>query len=361
VYELWAQVYPREDTPVGNLGLLHGYLGQYENGLARAQEALLRRPESGLRYANLVQNYLRLDRLSDAQSTASQALAKNLDTPFLRLYLYQSAFLKNEAPGMAQQVAWGVGKPGVEDILLAAEADTAAYSGQLKKARESTRQATASAKRAGANETAAGYEASAALREALFGNPVEALERAEAALTPSKARDVQFGVALAFALSGQIVRAQTLAAELARDFPQDTIVESNYLPTIAGQIALNRHEPAKAIDALRTASLFELGQPGDAAFMPALYPVYVRGEALRATYQGRESAIEFQKILDHRGVVMNEPIGALAHLGLARAYVLQGDNVRARGAYQDFLTLWKDADTDIPILQQAKSEFAKLQ
>jgi tetratricopeptide (TPR) repeat protein len=360
VYELWAQVYPREDKPVGNLGLLYGFLGQYDKGLARAQEALLRRPDSGLRYANLVQNYLRLNRLSDAQSTAREALAKNLDTPFLRLYLYQLAFLQNDLSGMAQQVVWAAGKPGVEDIFLAVEADTAAYSGQLKKAHESARQAAASARRVGENETAAGYEADASLREALFGNPAEALRRAEAARALSTARDVQFAAALALALSGEVARAQTLATALAKSFPQDTIVKFNYLPAIAGQLALSRHEPAKAIDALQNSSLFELGQPGDATFMPALYTIYVRGEAYRAAHQGREAAVEFQKILDHRGVVVNGPIGVLAHLGLARAYVLLGDTVKSRAAYQNFLTLWKDADPDIPILQHAKTEYSIL-
>jgi serine/threonine protein kinase len=362
VYELWAQVYPREDKPVGNLGLLYGYLGQYENGLVEAREALLLHPESGLRYGNLVQNYLRLNRLSDAKSTAREALLKNLDTPFLRLYLYQIAFLEDEASGMAQQVAWAAGKPGVEDILLAVEADTGAYSGRLKKAREAARKAVASAMRAGENETAASYEADAALREALFGNPAEALQRAEAALElSSNARDVDFAAALALALTGEVARAQTLATRLAKNFPQDTIVKFNYLPAIAGQFALSRHEPAKAIDALQSSSLVELGQPGDATFMPAMYPVYVRGEAYLAAYQGSQAATEFQKILDHPGVVVNEPIGALAHLGLARAHVLQGDAVKARAAYQDFLSQWKGADPEIPILISAKSEYAKLQ
>jgi eukaryotic-like serine/threonine-protein kinase len=203
VYELWAQVYPREDKPVGNLGLLYGFLGQYDKGLTHAQEALFRSPESGLRRANLVQSYLRVNRLSDAQSTAREALAKNLDTPFLRLYLYQLAFLRGDASGMAQQVAWALGKPGVEDIALAVEADTAAYSGHLKKAREFTRQAVASASRIGENETAAAYEADASLREALFGNHAEALQRAKAALALSTARDVEFAAALALALSGE--------------------------------------------------------------------------------------------------------------------------------------------------------------
>jgi serine/threonine protein kinase len=360
VYELWAQVYPREDKPVGNLGLVYGYLGQYDKGLAQAQQALLLRPESGLRYGNLVQNYLRLNRLDDAQSTAREALAKNLDTPYLRLYLYQLAFLQDDRSGMAQHVAWAAGKPGVEDILLAVEADTAAYSGRLRKARELTHQAAASAMRAGEKETAAGYEADASLREGFFGNPAEALHRAEAARALSTARDVLFAAALGLATSGEVPRAQTLATDLAKGFPQDTIVKFNYTPAIAGQLALSRNEPAKAIEALQSSSLFELGQPGDATFMPALYPVYVRGEAYRAAHQGREAAAEFQKILDHRGVVVNEPIGALAHLGLARAHALQGDTVKARAAYQDFLTLWKDADPDIPILQQAKTEYANL-
>jgi tetratricopeptide (TPR) repeat protein len=207
----------------------------------------------------------------------------------------------------------------------------------------------------------AGYEADAALQNALFGNSAEALKRADAALELSSARDVQFAAAMALALSGSAARAQTLATALAQHFPQDTIVKFNYLPAIAGQLAINQHEPAKAVNVLQSSSPFEFGQPGDAAFMPALYPIYVRGEAWRAAKQGREAATEFQKILDHRGVVVNEPIGALAHLGLARAYVLQGDGVKARRAYQDFLALWKDADTDIPILQQAKGELAKLQ
>ena len=248
----------------------------------------------------------------------------------------------------------------MDDILLAVEAETAAYSGQLRKAREFTRQAVDSAMSAGENETAAGYEAAASLREALFGNPTDARRRAEVARTLSAARDVQFAAALALALSGETARAQRVATDLANKLPQDTMVKLNFMPTLNGQLALGQRDPAKAIEALQGVSLIELGQPGDAAFMPALYPIYVRGESYRAAQQGREAAAEFQKILDHRGVAVNEPIGALAHLGLARAYALQGDTIRARTAFQDFLTLWKDADPDIPILQQAKTEYAKL-
>jgi eukaryotic-like serine/threonine-protein kinase len=362
VYEQWEQVYPREDKPVGNLGLLYCLIGQYENGLLKAREALLLHPESGLRYGNLVQNYLRLNRLSEAKSTAREALLKNLDTPFLRLYLYQIAFAEDDAAGMAQQVVWAAGKPGVEDVLLSVEANSAAFSGRLKKAREFTREAVASATRAGENETAAGYEADAALREALFGDPVAALQRVDAALVLStNARDVEFASAIALALSGEAARAHALADSLAKSFPQDTIVKFNYLPTIRAQLAVSHHNSSEAIEALDIAAPFELGQPGDASFMPALYPIYIRGESYLAAHQGREAAAEFEKILNHRGVVTNEPIGALAHLGLARAFVLAGDTVKARAAYQDFLTLWKNADPDIPVLLAAKSESARLQ
>jgi len=361
VYEQWAQAYPREDKPVGNLGLLDGFVGQYDKGLAQAQKALLLHPESGLRYANLVQNYLRLNRLSEAKSVSREALSKNLDSPFLRVYMYQIAFLENEASGMAQQVAWAADKQGVEDILLGAEAETAGYAGRQEKARELTRQATGIANSLGENETAAGYEANAALREALFGNPAEAHQHIEAALKlASTSRDVEFAGALALAISEESDRAESIAAQLAQTFPQDTIVRFNYLPTVAAQLALGRNEPSKAIEELQSAGTFELGQAGDATLMPALYPVYVRGVAFLILRQGREAAVEFRKILDHPGIVVNEPIGALALLGLARAYAIQGEQAKARTAYQNFLTLWRDADPANPVLIAAKSEMTTL-
>jgi eukaryotic-like serine/threonine-protein kinase len=359
-YELWAQVYPRDDTPVGDMGLLDGYVGQYEKSLVHARNALSIQPESGLRYANLVQSNLHLGRLKEARSVAGEAQAKNLDSPYLRLYLYQVAFVQNDAVGMAQHVAWAAGKPGVEDILLSVEADTVAYSGQLGKARKLSQQAIASAKLVGEWETASSYEADAALREALFGNAAEARRRSAAALGLSSGRLTKFGAGLALAMAGDWDHVQKLAEELAKSFPKDTVVTFNYLPTIRGQIALNRHDFLGAIEELKSSAPFELGIPGDTSFAPSLYPVYIRGEAYLAAHQPSEAAIEFQKILDHRGVVVNEPIGALAYLGLARAYALQGDTTKARGAYQEFLTLWKDADADVPILQQAKAEFAKL-
>jgi predicted Zn-dependent protease len=250
----------------------------------------------------------------------------------------------------------------VEDLLLAYEADTAAYSGLLGKAREYSRRAVASAERAEEKETAAGYEVEAALREALFGNATRAQQRAAAALALSAGRDVQYGAAVTLALAGDSSRAQALADDLGKHFPEDTVVQFNYLPTIHAQLALSRNDSSKAVEALQAAAPYELGSPiSGGAFSPALYPVYVRGEAYLGGHQGSEAAAEFQKILEQRGVVQNEPIGALANLGLARAYILQGDTTKARAAYRDFFKLWKDADADIPILQQAKAEYAKLQ
>jgi serine/threonine protein kinase len=359
-YELWAQTYPRDVVPAGNLNLIYDYLGQYDKGLAQSRESYRLVPD-GLSYSNLVIAYLFLNRLEEARATAEEAQAKNLDSPYLRINLYAISFLQNDAAGMAQQVAWAAGKSGVEDALLAAEADTAAYSGRLAKARGLSRRAVASAERAEEKETAAGYEADAAVREALFGNQAEARQRAAAVLALSTGRDVQYGAALALALAGDAHRAQALADDLGKRFPEDTIVQFNYLPTIHAQFALERNDTPRAIEALQAATPYELGLPGTGSFTPGLYPVYVRGDAYLAGHQGIEAAAEFQKILGHRGVVQNESIGALAQLGLARAYVLQGDTGKASAAYQDFLTLWKDGDPDIPILKRAKAEYAKLQ
>jgi tetratricopeptide (TPR) repeat protein len=244
----------------------------------------------------------------------------------------------------------------VEDVLLSSEADTAAYTGRLGKARELSRKAVASVERAEEMETAATYEANAALHEAHFGNAVESHVRTAAALALSMGRDVQYGAALALALAGDVARAQTLADDLAKRFSEDTIVQFNYLPTLRAEIALARNNPSKAIESLQAAIPYELGSP----FWFPLYPVYVRGKAHLAAHQGSEAASEFAKILDHRQIVVNSPIGALAHLQIARAYTMQGDTAKAKAAYQDFLTLWKDADPDIPVFIAAKAEYAKL-
>jgi eukaryotic-like serine/threonine-protein kinase len=355
-YELFAQTYPRNVVPHSNLGQIYGFLGQYDKALAELREALRLNPASGVRYSGVVYAYLNLHRLGEARAAAEEAQMKNIDSPFLHVNLYQLAFLEHNATGMAQQVTWTADKPGFEDVLLGAEADTVAYSGRLRQARELSRRAVASAQHAEKKETAAVYEADAALREALFGNEAGARQRASAALGLSNGRDVQYGVALALGFAGDAVRAQTLAEDLAKRFPGDTLAQVNYLPTLRGQLALNAHDSAKAIGVLQVPVPYELG----GVSVGALYPIFVRGQAYLGGHQSSEAATEFQKILDHPGVVQNQPIGALAHLQLGRAYAMQGDTAKAKSAYQDFLTLWKDADPDIPILKQAKAEYAKL-
>ena len=255
---------------------------------------------------------------------------------------------------MSKQVAWTAGKLGLEDVLLANEADTAAYFGRLKKAGEFSGQAVALAKRAGETEVAADYEAGSAVREAVLGNAANARDRAVAALTLSTGRGVECVAALAFALAGE-AKAQALADDLAKRYPKDTLVQFYYLPTIHAQLALSHGNFSRSITALGTAVPYELGAGG------VLYPVFVRGQVYLASRQGNEAATEFQKILDHRGIVVNDPIGALGHLQIGRAYAMQGDTAKGKTAYQDFLTLWKDADPDIPILKQAKAEYAKLE
>jgi predicted Zn-dependent protease len=279
--------------------------------------------------------------------------------------LYQLGFLQNDTAEMAKQVIWAMGQTGIEDALLAAEADSAAFYGQLSKARDFSRKAVASALKADEKETASGYEADAALREALFGNPAEARQRASAALAFATPRDVEYGIALTLALTDANKNSQTqitkLMDDLAHRFPEDTVVQFNYLPTVRALMAINLGNTAKAIEILEATRPYELGSPSNISMSLSLYPVYVRGLAYLSAKQGTQAVTEFQKVLTHRGIVQTEPIGSLAQLGLARAYALQGDAVKARAAYQDFLTLRKDADPDIPILKQAKAEYAKLQ
>ena len=334
---------------------MYGVLGQYEKDLIEGREALHLEPSSGLGYANLVIEYLFLNRLEEAQATALEAQAKNLDSPSLRLNLYRLAFLQNDAAAMAQQVAWAQGRPGVEDVLLDYESHTTAYFGRLAKARELCRQAVASAARAEKKEKVARYEADAAVREALFGNPSEARQRVAATLALSTGRDASYMAALALGLAEDATRAQALADDLTKRFPEGTVVQFNYLPVLHAQAALSRNDAPKAIELLKTAAPFELGNVG------YLYPVYVRGQAYLLNHQGKEAVTELMKIIEHRGIVFNEPIGALAHLQIGRAYAMQGETAKARSAYQDFLSLWREADSDIPILMAAKAEYAKLQ
>ena len=359
-YQLWAQTYPHNYIPPNNLGVIFDSLGQFSKAVEEYSKAIRIEPSSGLTYANLVGSYLFLNRLGDARATAAEAQAKHLDSPALRLNMYRLAFLQNDAGGMSEEVSWSAGKPGVEAAMLRLEADTAAYAGHLAKAQEISLQAVESAKRASEAEAAAGYESDMAFREAVFGNANAAEQHALAGLALSSGRDVQYGAALALAATGTS-RVETLAERLQKQFPEDTIVQYIYLPTIQAELALKRQDPSKAISVLQAAAPYELGSPGNtAAFTPSLYPIYVRGQAYLSAQRANEAVVEFEKILKWRGVVQNQPIAALAHLCLARAYALKGDTAKARSAYQDFLDLWKDADPDIRVLEEAKSEYAKL-
>jgi eukaryotic-like serine/threonine-protein kinase len=361
-YELWAQTYPRDDAPQVNLSAIYGILGEFDKGVTASEEALKLNPGAGISYGNLVSGYLSVNRLDEAKATAQEAQARNLDSPNIHLALYMAEFLQHDAAAMEREAASFMGKPGYEDAMLYAQSDSAAYAGQLAKARELTRRASDSAQRADEKETAAGYEAESALREAIVDNVGLARQQAQAALALSNGRDVQAIAAIALGLAGDSKEADRLGDDLGKRFPQDTIVQSVYLPMIRAGNALGGSSKGfdKAIAALAATTPYELGNPTQ-TLQFACYPVYLRGLAYLTGKQGSAAAAEFQKILDRPGVVVNEPIGALAHLGFARAAALAGDSAKARIAYQDFFALWKDADPDVPILKEAKAEYAKLQ
>jgi serine/threonine protein kinase/tetratricopeptide (TPR) repeat protein len=360
-YELWARSYPRDEIPVTNLGAIDAQIGRYDKSLAESREAFRLNP-SGLNYSNLVTGFLCTNRLDEARVTTEEARAKKLDSSYLRASMYQLAFLKNDAAGMAENVAWASGKPGIEDALLAMDADTAAYSGRVRRAEELTRQAVNSAVHAEEKETAAYYEAQAGVRQALFGNTEVAKRHATDALAMSDGRDVQYVAGLVLAFTGDSARSQALLNDFVKRFPEDTLAKYIEEPSLRAELASLRHDYSKVSEELAPAAPYELGQVnGGSTTSIALYPVYIRAAGFLAARQGKEAAAEYQKILDNRSVVVNGPIGVLAHLGLGRAYVLVGDPTNAKIAYQDFLAQWKDADPDVPVLKQAKEEYAKLQ
>jgi eukaryotic-like serine/threonine-protein kinase len=361
--ESWAQTYPREMNAHGFLaGMIYPVFGQYEKGVEASRKVVELDPDFALGYFQLAFSYTYLDRLAEAGSALQRASERKLEIPEFLAQRYSIAFLKDDKAGMEREAALGRRTSGAEDWMSDQEALVLAHSGHLKQARQMSQRAVDLAQQAGKRESAALYETGAALSEAFFGNAASARQRAMAALAFSRARDVEYGVAFALALSGDSAGSQTLADDLERRFPEDTVVRSNYLPALRGLLALNHGEPAKAIELLQIAVPYELGIPPSSfiAVFGALYPIYVRGEAHLAAHQGVEAAAEFQKILDHRGIVVSDPVGALARLQLARAFAMSGDPTRAKTSYRDFLTLWNDADPDIPILRQAKAEYAEL-
>ncbi len=358
-YELWRQTYPRDAAPYGSLGGISAFLGNWERLLEEQREWQRLQPNGQGFYLNLAYAYMSLNRLDEAEAVYKQAEERKLGGEFLLQNRYQLAFLKGDTAQMARLVSTAMGKPGTEDLMLATEADTEGWYGKMKNARELTRKAMDSAQRNDAKEAAAMYQAAAALREVESGNRKQAVAEANAALKLAPNRNVRAMAALALARAGDTAAAEKLAAELDQNFPLGTMVQSYWLPTIRAGVALERNDPNRAIELLKVASTIELSEPTDITIF--LCPVYLRGEAYLMLHDGNRAAAEFQKFIDHYGLVVNFPWGALARLGLARAYAMQGNTVKARVAYQDFVTLWKDSDPDIPILVQAKAEYAKLQ
>jgi len=359
-YELWIASYPHDSVPHVNLSSNYTNMGQYEKALGECQESLRLAPDNVLSFANLGQTYLNLNRLDDANAAVDQAFAHKLDGGNLRVTIYLLAFLRGNAVQMEQQLAWGAGKPGDEDVLLSLQSDTEAYHGRMSKARDFSRRAMDSAVRADSKEAAALWQVNSALREAEFGDITSAKPGIVSALALAPGRDVKVLAALGLARSGDVARSKTLAEELEKNYPSNTILKLYWLPTINAAIELNKGNSSQALVLLEAAAPYELGEPPPLQPGP-VYPAYLRGQAYLMAHNGTAAAAEFQKLLDHRGIVGNFVTGSLAHLQLGRAYAMAGDTAKAKAAYQDFLTLWKDADPDVPILKEAKAEFARLQ
>jgi serine/threonine protein kinase/Flp pilus assembly protein TadD len=360
VYELWAKSYPKDAVPHGNLADIYNRLGQYEKAVSQNLEAIRLEPTM-VGYYNLAFNYLALNRPDDAQKVIEQAQEHKLEGDFLHYTIYHQAFLKGDRAEMERQLSWAAGKTGTEDLLLSYQSDTEAYYGRLTKARDFSRRAVDAAVRADSKETAAMWQLNAAIREAEFGNTATAKQDVAAALKLAQGRDVRLFAALALARIGETARAKAIVEELEKSYPSDTVLKVYWLPTIKAAIELNARNPGLALVFLEAAAPYEFGAPPQFQQLGTIYPAYIRGQAQLMARNGAAAASEFQKFLDHEGVTINYPLGALAHLGLARAYSLFGDAVKSRTKYQDFFALWKDADPDIPILKEAKAECAKLQ
>ena len=368
----WIESYPREPDAYNSLGYVYAEKGQYEKATEITRQAVRLAPDRVYLYDDLANYAVALQRFDEARQIIHEAQARKIDDFVLHSALYALAFLGADPAAMAQQQQWYAGKPEYENVGLALASDTEAYVGHLGKARELTKRAVDSAVRADNKESGAIYLANAALQQAAYGNAAEAQHSAAEALKLAPtSQGVESEAALAFVMAVDAARAESLAQDLGKRFPLDTQMQSLWLPAIQAQLALDRKHPASALNALQAVPSIELGKIGFVANISCLYPMYVRGEAYLVAGQGSAAAAEFQKILDHNGIVWNCWTGALAHLGVARANALQSRTsqgadadaarVRALAGYKDFLTLWKDADPDIPILKEAKAEYAKLQ
>jgi eukaryotic-like serine/threonine-protein kinase len=357
-YELWAKIYPRDFVPHANLGFLYANLGQYDKAIAETETGLRLEPTRG-GYGNLAATYINVNRLKDARQTLQEAQQKNFDDLIIRSNLYSLAFLSGDTAEMEREVAWAAGRPNEEDQMLNTHTDTHAYYGHLEKARDLARRASDSAVRSDAKETGAQWLAYQGLREVELGNAAAARQGVARALGLAPGRDVKVLSALAMARSGETAQSKTILEALEKSEPTNTYLKVYWFPVIEASIAMAQQAPDRAIVVLEPALPYELGAPPPGT--ATMYPAYIRGLAYLAQKNGPAAAAEFQKFLDHPGIVQNFLLGSLARLQLARAYAMAGDTVKAKAIYRDFLTLWKDADPDIPILKEAKAEYAKLQ
>ena len=360
--EAWAEAYPRDRMPYDGLTWIYQQMGQYEKSLKASERMLEIDPTFPPALINIAWSNIFLDRVSEAERSVQQAVARNIKAPDLLLLPYYIAFLKGDQSAMDRAATAGKEKAASADWITHAEATVLAYSGHLQQARASSRHAVDLARQAGTPERAASYEAAAAIREAFFGNRDEARQHAHAALALSKGRNEQFGAGLALSLAGDSARAKALADDLERRFPDDTNVKITYVPVLRAAGSLNRGDAAKAIEELQACVPYELGVPATwAGFFGNLYPIYFRAEAYLAAKRDSEAAAEFQRILDHPGIVFADPVGVMARLGLARARAARADKSQAGRAWNDFLTFWKNADSDIPIYRKTRAEYLSLQ
>jgi len=371
-YQEEIESYPRDYRAHLDLGNVYVQQGQWKKAEEQYRESLRLAPDNSAPYANFTNSLLALQRFDEARQVIHDVQARKADDFIIYNALYALAFLGTDSRAMAEQQEWFAGHPESEHFGLALASDTEAYAGHLGKARELTKRSVESAVRADSKENGAIYKENAALLEAAFGNSANAKQAAAEGLKLApNSQSVEVEAALAFAMASDAARAESLAQDLNKRFPLDTQMQSLWLPAIQAQSALDRKNPVDALNRLQAAAPIELGQIVFVNNLSCMYPTYVRGESYVAAGQGNAAAAEFQKILDHGGIVWNCWTGALAHLGVARANALQARTsqgadadaarTRALAAYKDFLTLWKDADLDIPILKEAKAEYAKLQ
>ncbi|MGB8471863.1 MAG: tetratricopeptide repeat protein, partial [Candidatus Sulfotelmatobacter sp.] len=354
-YELWRRTYPNDSIPPNNLAVSHAVVGKWEQSLEEAQETKRLDPNSAFSYNVVAGAYLGLNRLAECKAMRLQEVAQKVDNAADHGNLYMFAFLDGDAAGMQHEVDWAKGRQD-EYMVMETVADVAASSGKMVAARASYQQAVDLQRRETLEESAATALAREAVFEAQMGNSKAARDDASTALSRSRARDPLSVAGRALSLAGDEREAEAAAQQLVKENPTDTLVNAVAVPVIRAGIALNQGNPAKAIELLQTATPYEFG------YAAGVQPNYVRGLAYLKLHQGKEAAAEFQKILDHPGICMFMlPTCRLARLQLGRARAEAGDAGGARTAYQDFFALWKDADPDVPILKEAKAEYAKLQ